>query len=1118
MLKLNCLINDTQVAEDIKNAIRQLVGDRLSNNQSVTFPPVYNQLRKEGLEVDAESAGALYNDLYGHYNDSALSSESQIREFSGKDVVDQQKAIVDAMEGTQVVKENQIGKLPPEKQVATMIAKMFQEATFDVPKNVNSVMKQMETLVARAAKALLPPNKRGQTKGLHENLKDFFDTEKVQFQTLRGGVNTLETLHSAVKDEVDSYLAEITQNMSDEDAQEFTDKWEAYTNAFIQSTYDIMLGKSDQNKLVNEALKQVKIEGKHIVDVNGNIKWKTLMEEGNPDTISEGVKKLFEDGIKDEQGNVQKYSREEASRIGDYFEGLYKTKLAAVKQQKIGNERSKNLSSKNIISDFIKDQGFVNLAKDKDGKLLITKANWEDALKEVSKQVGAETGMDVIVQKLEKYLGGVKNPDGTNKYNDRQVDIITNDFKQTVAAKLVPGTAVPHAMARLIALKNLNHGRSFEKGTESALNNVLGVGDVDQKVIDSIKTLVEAADNIMNGNNVDGKASEDIVTNRGAYAYQALSQIERKIKEIIRENRISKSQTQRIVKYIGDTMGAASTSLLINPKNFLENIITGISSNVAESFLLLATNPKLFGQLGGAQKNFWTAFASHASGGVANEVINETDLSTDLQAGERLRLNSAKSELKQGRALSFLAKVPAYAASIFSRTFMNSVDAGFNSALLRKKLVGSVYNALKEQGFSGSETINLMDDALNVSDEDNAELDKQNQEIKQVLNSVGIYPTAADMAQNKIDLKLGFYEDALQNAAKEKGYNISKKQVTEATKALVESAALQAKVLGGKKEIPSGILDFVNRAIYGSAKIFLTPQREGFKSQQKLEESGDLKKAAFSQFTAELVKNTAGRFAGGIANFLALATTATPLGLLTAASLRKQRNLSLKDNPNAANIFKGEPGDIRRYAEYHNLMRSMVARSLMGTTAILGFIAKKLLDDDDDEKDNSWIDNLMQTKSGRQMINKFLPMGVVIAANIMYDVKDKRLDSKMERMLNALGEITGRSYDSWSSLKSSLNKAKTGEDEKEALAKFFGNQLPTFNINQGEQLERFLTTLQSATDRKHIRDVKKDEAIAKKVYKDTEDWIDGLLINGSIDAIRRMASEKEQYNRFRDKK
>jgi hypothetical protein len=1112
-MNINCIYRDTSAVNDIKNAVSVLVGERISDGKSVSFPAIYTELRDAGLEIDAESAGVIYNELYGGYNDAILSSRESVEEFVGKDVEDQMKALVEVVAGnspaTRIV---QIGKLPPEKQVASMIAGMFQQSEFEGTQNVNSVLKQMQTLVARAAKTLLPSSRKDKSNTIHDSLNDFFDTESVRFRTLSGGINSLETLFDAVKTEVDNYVGGLAEKLDDNDADMLRQKWDNYVSAFIASGYDIMLGKSDQNKLLNEALKQVDVAGVQIVDVNDNIKWGALMEQDNPDTITAAVKTLFENGIEDEAGNIHRYSPEQAERIGNYFERLYKDKLAAVKQAKVGNNRSKNVSAKNIISDFVKDRGFINLVKDKDGKLLLTQANWDDALNYAKGKVGDKNGMDDLMAHLDTFLRGIKDSSGNSKFNDRQIGIIKKEFEQTVAAKMVPGTSIPGAMDRLIALNDLNGGKSFKEETQSALNNVVGVSGLNQATINQIQTLVQAAKQIMGSNNVSGSTSSQPLKNRGAYAFQALSQIERRIKEIVRENKIDRSNSQRIVKYIGDNLGAASTTLLINPGNVGENIVTGLASNFAETVTLLFTNPRLYKQLGKSQSDFWTAYASHVSGGVANEVIVDTDVSTDLQAGERLRLRGAANDFRKGTISSIagaIAKVPAYAVSIFSRTFMNSFDAGFSSSLLRKKTIGSVYNALIAQGLSSKEVLSAMDSALNIDPATAQQIESQNDSIMNVLRSVGLKPTPADSAQNKRDMRLSLYEDALAAGAAISGVKVTPKLIAESAKALVESASLQAKGLGGKKQLPIGTLDFLNTVIYNASLFALGPQRAMFRAQQKFEEQGKLGAAARSQAAAELWKNTVGRFAGGIANFMALAVTATPFGFITAASLSAQKRSMLRDNPDAADVFKADPGDIRKYAEYHNLIRSMVARASMGSIAIFGYILSQMGSDDEDE---TFVTNLMQTKSGRRLLQKYAPMGLNMAMALLHDVDDKKLDNRWKRVYSVLSNTTGTSYDNWQNLKTALERAKNDKDAFTAVGRILGSTMPTVNLNQHEQITRFITTLESGFDRSGIRDVKRDEATASAIYKSAEDMFDSYTTNGLIEFILRGGKNRYSGN------
>lgn len=1113
MLKLNCLIKDTSAVDDIKNAIRVIVGEKLQEGKMAHFPQIYAALRGEGLEIDAESAGALYNDLYGQYKDGSLSTPADVVKFAGKDIEDTQKQLVNSiLSENEDSGEAQIGKLSPEKSLANNIAKLFEEASYEKDSRELSVMKQMEILINKSIRSLLPGKEGSTTSSINQSLNTFFETEKEEFPTLQGSMNNLKTLFDTFKDEVELYKEQVASKLSDEDAEIFNQQWDKYTESVINSAYDIMLGKADQNKLLNEALKQVKVDGLQVVDNNGNIKWNSLIEFNNSDTIAKNVAKLFEEGFKDEAGSEQKYTREESRRIGEYFQRLYDAKLTSVIQRKISNDRVSNASAKNIISDFVKDEGFINLVKDKDGKLLLTQANWKDLLKSIRDELGnVDIGLDKIKTKLVDFLQKQKYPSGERKFDDAKINQIVKEFEDAVHVKMIPGTATPNAIERLIALNNVNGGKSFEWSKQSALNKVSGVPDLSQDTLNMIRDLVTGAQRIVNGQNVSGDTIDNIGTNKGAYAFQALAQIDRKIKEILRANMLDDSTTQTAVKAVSDVMGAMNATLLLNPGNFLENIITGFATNIGETVSLGMMNPELAGMVNKKEQgDFWTSFMSHASGGADSAVVNETDLNPDLPSGERLRYREWWNDIKSGdrkRMGNAILKTPVAAVNVIYRMLYNSFDSGFNSALIRKKVAGSIFNALKERGYTSAQATKMMMDAVNISPEVQAEIDKQNEEITRIMRSVYLNPTESDIHQNKRDMQLALYENALQSADQ----RITPKQITDVTKSLIEAAASQAKSLSGKRQLKSN--DLVTLAIYGVANGILYPQRQLAERMKKHEEAGELKKAAWAQFYESAYKNTIGKFVGGVANFLALGVSATPYGFVMAKSLSNQAKEIAKEKM-GNDVFKGEPGDIRKYAEFNGLARSMAVRAAMGTFAMAAYILSKVLSGDDEE-DNGPIHNLMQTKSGRRMASKFLPMGTAAAAYALSDIDDPKLDKWYERSLEHLANVTNKNYDEFGSFRSSIERAKDSDDLNKATMKVLGNYLPTINLNQDEQLTKFYTTLQSAFNGDKIQSVKDQESVSKQVYKDAEDWMDALLINGGIDKVRRVASPDEKANRFK---
>ncbi|HCU06583.1 MAG TPA: hypothetical protein DIC42_03265 [Holosporales bacterium] len=1124
MLKLNCLIKNTVAVQHMKDAIEILVGERMETSGIATFPEVYNDLRRAGLEVDAESAGALYDALYGGIDNKGLSTTEEVSSFAGKDFEKQLNSIVDGIQQVeQEPKNEKLGTLSPEKHAVNSISKLFAAETFGTTPKVKSVMRQMQDLVTKAATSLLPKSEK-KSKGLTETLDDFFDVESNQFRTLDGQLNTLRTLHNAVKKEVENYVDQAAEKLSDEDANLLREQWGAYTEAFMNSTYDIVLNKGNQNSLVNEALKQIQIDGTHIVDINGNVKWSALIEFDNPDTITEKVKELFREGFKNPDGTITSYSPQKAERVGEYFKRLYLDKLDTAKQRAIQNNRVKNKSAKNIISDFIKERGFFNLVKDKDGKLLLTQTDWDNAIKYIKKQIdgvqvgkdklGQEIrGLDLVENKLRTWLNAQTKPDGSPKFTEQQKQMIENEFVDTVMAKLDTATNQPVPLDRLIALNNINNGTAFNEETQQALNKVVGVSGLDQQALSQIQQLVQLAQTVMNGNNVTGSTNPNPAINRGAYAFTALTEIDRKIKEVLREYKIDKSGQQRIAKYLADIMGGGTVSLLLNPNNIIENIFTQFATNIAESFNLMFTNPKLFAKtFGKLQGDFWTQWVNYAQGGASNEVTNESDLSSDLQSSERLRVRGLINEFDGGflKGLgSAVLKFPAYVVSLASRTIMNSFDAATTTSLMRKRMIGTVYNSLINQGNSPDQALQLMDKAYNIPANIKTEIEAENARIGALLKAAGFPVNSAMMNQNARDLRLSLYEDILQGQALMS--QASLKQGTEITKALIESSQSQAKALGGKKQLPTK--DPLSQIIYAIANGILTPQKVLYSASRNAENRGDLGTAAKMQIAGSIYQNSIGKFVGGVANFMNLAITSTPLGFITGATLRYQRNSWAKDHPGSNDIFNANPEDVKRYAEFHGLMRSVFTRAIMGSTVMAAFITKGLAEGHDDE-DESWFANLMKTKTGRRFIQKHLPMGVAMSASAIYgNGKDNQLDM----VFNMLDTYTGQDFDRYKNLRTSLKYAKTDEDREEVWAKFWGNLFTTYNVNQLEQIIRFKDAFNSAFDSDEIKTVEENEKISKNIYRNIDGIVDGFLINGAFDAFRRGIDPEQKVNRFSKK-
>lgn len=1125
MLSVNCLLKNTQAVKHIKDAIEMLVGDYIDRTGNARLQDIYNDLRKMGLEVDAESVGEIYNGLYGGLEDSAVSTTEEVEEFTGKAFRKQISSIVDnIVSGPASPLSVEIGMESPEKFAVNAIAKMFQAETFGTTPKVATALKQMQDLVTKAATTLLPKTAKPSTT-LTEALQKFFDVESNQFRTLDGRVNTLETLTNAVKQQVADYVDTASENMEEEDADIFRELWDNYTKAFMDSSYDILLNKGNQNNLVNQSLQQVKIDGVNIVDINGNVKWSALLEYGNPDSVAEKITQLFKDGFTDTNGQKVKFNNTQAERIGDYFRRIYVEKLETARQRTAQNNRVRNKSAKNIVSDFIKDRGFFNTVKDKNGKLLLTQTDWTDAIRYIKNQlagldVGANKGVAIrglalVQDKLHKFLITQKNPDGSQKFTPEQKKLIEDEFIKTALAKLIPATRDADSMERLIALDQLNNSRAFGAETQQALNKVVGVSNLNQSTLNQIQSLTKTAQAILQGAqaNIPGQPAS---VNRAAYAYTAFVEIDRKIKEILREHKIDNSQTQRVVKYVSDILGGGTISLLLNPNNMVENVFTQTATNIGESVNMLFTNPQLFFKtFGKLQGDFWTQWVNYAQGGASNEIANESDLSSDLQSSERLRVRGIMNEFKDkpflSALLSVIAKSPAYVTSILSRTFMNSFDAATTTSLMRKKLIQTTYDSLINQGNSSGEVLALMDKAFNIPPAIDTQIKLENKRIEALLTQAGLHPNRIMMAQNERDMRMSVYEDVIRDQGNAVGSSIA--HAAEITKSLIESSQAQAKMLGGKKQIPTK--DILSVGIYSAANAILAPQKALFNATRKAESGGGLKKAGRLQAGASLYQNFIGKFVGGVANFMNLALSATPLGYFIAGNLNSQRKTFLSDHPEAADVFNADPEIIKKYAELNSIAKSITTRATMGSIAMAAFITKALLsgggDDDDTE---GWFKNLMATKTGRKFTQKHLPIGIALMTPIFYQDKDKATDTGLTMMADMFDVYTGKDFNAYSNFFKSMKYAKTDEDRHDVIAKFIGGLVTTYNVNQAEQTVRFIDAVNGVFDKNKIGEIKDDEAISKEIYKSTEGIVDNFLINGAIDAARRTVDQHQNYNRY----
>jgi len=300
-MKLNCLIRNTKIETSVRSAINGIVDFLVDSNIKPSFKEVYKTLKSEGLEIDMESVGALYVEETEKYGSDFFTNEDEVADIVGAKIEQTQREIVSRIKQEDAtIGESKIGDISPEKSLANNIGKMFDRfINGALPPKTKSTMKAFEDLMKKAIVSSLPKIPKDAQKSITSSLDYFFAQEQDGFRTLSGAMNNLRTLHEATKKEINNYVEGLVSKLDNQQEKDLVrEQWDSYTESIMNGMYDLMLGKGEQNKLLNEALKQIKIDGKSLIDKNGNIQWSKLSESGNVDVVKRAISDLFQEGIK----------------------------------------------------------------------------------------------------------------------------------------------------------------------------------------------------------------------------------------------------------------------------------------------------------------------------------------------------------------------------------------------------------------------------------------------------------------------------------------------------------------------------------------------------------------------------------------------------------------------------------------------------------------------------------------------------------------------------------------------------------------------------------------------------------------------------------------------------
>ena len=63
MLDIGCLVKNTTLRNDLNDLVEYIAYERVAKNMDAGLQSIYNDIRSNGIEVDLQTVGFIYNDV-----------------------------------------------------------------------------------------------------------------------------------------------------------------------------------------------------------------------------------------------------------------------------------------------------------------------------------------------------------------------------------------------------------------------------------------------------------------------------------------------------------------------------------------------------------------------------------------------------------------------------------------------------------------------------------------------------------------------------------------------------------------------------------------------------------------------------------------------------------------------------------------------------------------------------------------------------------------------------------------------------------------------------------------------------------------------------------------------
>ena len=359
MLGINCLIKNTTLHELVKDAVNTLGDMYVSTGIIPTVKDIWQEMRANGFEVDVSTVGYVYM--------TELSTRSS--EFFQHAEVEKQSSHAFTRSINKIINQEGVnlmtGEESPVEAVASGLARLYKALTPNV--NTKTVQKDLQDILFKGVRRLLPVNATARnSKNFEEIVAAALQDAGTGIANVTGGLNSLKEMQLALKKELQQYIGTLAAKDAFEGA-----KFADYVNEIMQSSYQLMLNRTDARKIVTDALKDFE-DGRFVrvsqttgaggaVKKNERIDWRELSKEAKTVTdVANMIQAVFESKL-DKKGN-RIYSDEDIDIIKtsvakEYSQVFEKNIVSKITQPKKTTVQIKN--------DWQKARDIINQVADK---------------------------------------------------------------------------------------------------------------------------------------------------------------------------------------------------------------------------------------------------------------------------------------------------------------------------------------------------------------------------------------------------------------------------------------------------------------------------------------------------------------------------------------------------------------------------------------------------------------------------------------------------------------------------------------------------------------------------------------------------------------------------------